>query len=203
MHAQSHSGPPWLVVGLGNPGARYRETRHNAGSRAVQGLSQALGIKLRSNKAQALAGDGRREGVRLVLACPTTFMNESGRAVAALIRQKDARPENLVIVHDEIDLPAGSLKVKFGGGAAGHHGVESVVQCLGTGDFYRVRIGVGRSSNPAQTADRFVLEPVPGKQAAGLAEVESRAGQAVLSLILRGLEPTMNQFNSVPRPSDE
>lgn len=195
--------PPWLAVGLGNPGLRYGGTRHNAGNRAVEKLAAKLGTKLKSNKALARAGDAHVAGVHLVLACPTTYMNESGRSVAALVRQKEIALENLVIVHDEIDIPAGSLRVKFGGGAAGHRGVESVVDSLGTKDFYRVRIGVGRSPNPAQPANRFVLEPVSRKDAPALIDVEKRAGEAVLSLITRGLQVTMNEFNLIIRPEDE
>lgn len=195
--------PAWLAVGLGNPGTRYAGTRHNAGSRAIEHLARTLGVRLKSTRAPALVGDAHVEGIRLILATPSTFMNESGRAVAALVRQKGIEPENLVVVHDEIDLPAGSLRIKFGGGAAGHHGVESVEQHVGTRQFYRVRIGVGRSPNPAQTASKFVLEPVSRKDAPLLIELETRAGEAIVSLITRGLQATMNEFNSVPRPADE
>jgi len=192
--AISHA--PWMAVGLGNPGTRYGGTRHNAGQRAVERLAANLGVKLKSNRARALAGDAHIDGVRLVLACPSTYMNESGRAVAALVRQKGMDPEHLIVVHDEIDLPAGSLRVKFGGGTAGHHGVDSVVDALGTKDFYRVRIGVGRSANPAQMPSKFVLEPISRSDAPVLIDVEARAADAVLSLIHDGLPATMNRFNS-------
>ena len=187
---------PWLAVGLGNPGTRYQGTRHNAGSRAMERLAKNLGVKLRSNRASALAGEAHTNGVRLILACPTTYMNESGRAVAALVRQKGIDPEQLIVVHDEIDLPAGRLRVKFGGGTAGHHGVDSVVEALGSADFYRVRIGVGRSANPLQEPSRFVLEPISRNDAPVLVDVEARAAEAVLSLVHDGLQATMNKFNT-------
>lgn len=187
---------PWLAVGLGNPGTRYGGTRHNAGSRAVERLAAKLGVKLKSNRALARAGDAHTDGVRLILACPSTYMNESGKAVAALVRQKGIDPEHLIVVHDEIDLPAGSLRIKFGGGSAGHHGVDSVVDVLGTKDFYRVRIGVGRPPNPQQEPSKFVLEPISRNDAPVLVDVESRAAEAVLSLIHDGLQATMNKFNS-------
>jgi PTH1 family peptidyl-tRNA hydrolase len=186
----------WLVVGLGNPGTRYAGTRHNAGSRALERLASRLGVKLRSSRALARTGDAHLEGQRLVLACPTTYMNESGRAVAALMRQKGIEPGRLIVVHDEIDLPAGALRVKFGGGTAGHHGVDSVVAALGTKDFYRIRIGVGRPMNPFHDPSKFVLEPISKADAPVLVDVEARAAEAVLSLIRSGLEPTMNKFNS-------
>jgi PTH1 family peptidyl-tRNA hydrolase len=192
----SHAPQVWLAVGLGNPGTRYGGTRHNAGSRAVERLAKKLGVRLKSNRAPALAGDAHIDGVRLVLACPSTYMNESGRAVAALVRQKGIDPEHLIVVHDEIDLPAGSLRIKFGGGSAGHHGVDSVVNALGTRDFYRVRIGVGRSAHPSQEPSDFVLEPISRNDAPVLVDVEARAAEAVLSLINDGLQTTMNRYNS-------
>ena len=187
----------WLVVGLGNPGTRYAGTRHNAGSRAVERLASRLGVKLRRSRTLARAGEVHVEGQRLVLACPTTYMNESGPAVAALVRQKGIEPGRLIVVHDEIDLPGGALRVKFGGGTAGHHGVDSVVAALGTKDFYRVRIGVGRPINPWLAPSKFVLEPISRADAPVLVEGEARAAEAVLSLITEGLQPTMNKYNSI------
>ncbi|MGQ0679645.1 MAG: aminoacyl-tRNA hydrolase [Actinomycetota bacterium] len=194
---------PWLAVGLGNPGVRYGGTRHNAGSRVVERLAYELGVKLKSSRALSIIGDARVDEVRLILANPTTYMNESGRAVGALIKLKEVGIEHLIVVHDEIDLPAGSLKIKFGGGAAGHRGIESIVGVLGTKDFYRVRVGVGRSLDPAASARQFVLEPVTRTDAPVLIDVEKRAGEAVISLVRRGLEPTMNDFNFVPKPVDD
>jgi PTH1 family peptidyl-tRNA hydrolase len=187
---------PWLAAGLGNPGTRYAGTRHNAGSRAVERLAIQLGVKLRSSRALARVGDVHIDGGRLILACPTTYMNESGRAVAALVRQKGIEHDRLIVVHDEIDLPAGALRIKFGGGTAGHHGVDSVAASLGTKDFYRVRIGVGRPGNPLQDPSKYVLEPISRADAPVLVDAEGRAAEAVLSLIHEGLQPTMNKYNS-------
>jgi PTH1 family peptidyl-tRNA hydrolase len=187
---------PWLVVGLGNPGTRYAGTRHNAGQRAIERLASELGSRLKSSRTHARVGEVQAEGARLILACPTTYMNESGRAVAALVRQKGIEPEQLIVVHDEIDLPAGALRIKFGGGTAGHRGVDSVVAAIGTRDFYRVRIGVGRPLNPLQEPSNFVLEPISRADAPILIDVEQRAAQAVLWLVREGLQATMNKFNS-------
>ena len=177
------SGPIWMAAGLGNPGDRYSKTRHNAGARAVGRLAGDLGVKLRPARSKALVADTVTDGVRLVLACPQSFMNESGRPIAALLRFFKVEPENLIIVHDEIDLVTAKLKVKFGGGSAGHHGVESVVKALGTKDFHRVRIGVGRPLNPRVDPADYVLEAMSKKSLEELAEAEERAAQAVLSII--------------------
>lgn len=196
----------WLVVGLGNPGTRYEYTRHNAGARAVEKLARKLGVRMRSTRSVASMGETTHDGVRLYLARPSTYMNESGRAVAVLANLKKVSPENIVVLHDEIDLPAGALKVKIGGGSAGNKGIESVARSLGTKDFYRVRIGVGRPPNPFQEAAGFVLEPMSKAAALELFALEERAGEAALSLVHSGLETTMNKFNTstgVAKNADE
>jgi PTH1 family peptidyl-tRNA hydrolase len=188
--------PAWLVVGLGNPGARYEFTRHNAGARAVERLAKKFGVRMRSTRAVAHMGEALSDGLKLYLARPTTYMNESGRAVATLAHLKGVEPERVVILHDEIDLPAGALKVKIGGGSAGNKGIESVVRSLGTRDFYRIRIGVGRPPHPFQEPADFVLEQMSKSAALELFALEERAGEAVLSLVHDGLEATMNKFNN-------
>lgn len=199
----SSAEPAWLVVGLGNPGTRYEYTRHNAGARAVERLAKRFGVRMRATRSVAHMGEARSDGARLYLARPTTFMNESGRAVAALARLKGVPPENVVILHDEIDLPSGALRVKIGGGSAGNKGIESVVRSLGTRDFYRVRIGVGRPPHPLQAPADFVLEQLSKEDAVELFELEKRAGEAVLSLVHHGLDATRNKFNSIPKAEAE
>ncbi|CAN5742840.1 aminoacyl-tRNA hydrolase [soil metagenome] len=196
----------WLLVGLGNPGTKYEYTRHNAGARAVEKLAKKMGVKLRSTRAVAWMGEVNHDGVRLYLARPSTYMNQSGQAVAVLANLKKVSAENIIVLHDEIDLPAGALKVKIGGGTAGNKGIESVVRSLGTKDFYRVRIGVGRPPNPFQQAAGFVLEPMSKEAALELFALEHRAGEAALSLAHNGLEATMNKFNTstgVSKTTDE
>lgn len=192
----SPAEPAWLVVGLGNPGTRYEYTRHNAGARAVEKLARRLEARMRSTRSVAWVGEARAHGARLFLARPQTYMNESGRAVAALAALKGLSPESIIVVHDEIDLPAGSLKVKQGGGSAGNRGIESVVRALGSRDFYRVRIGVGRPPHPLQQPADFVLEQLSKQDALELFALEVKAGEAVLSLVADGLEATRNRFNS-------
>ncbi len=189
----------WLVVGLGNPGTRYEFTRHNAGARALERLAKRLDVKLRATRSVARLGQTRSDGVRLYLGRPLTFMNESGRAVATLAHLKGVGPQNVIVLHDEIDLPVGAIKVKLGGGSAGNKGIESVARSLGSRDFYRVRIGVGRPPHPFQEPADFVLEQMSKKDVLELFELEERAGDAVLSLIHDGLEATRNKFNSSAR----
>jgi PTH1 family peptidyl-tRNA hydrolase len=186
----------WLVVGLGNPGERYARTRHNAGARAVQRLAGSLGVRMRAWKGPALVGEGRHGDKRLVVATPTTYMNDSGRAVAALRRWFKVPPERIVVLHDEIDIPAGTLRLKLGGGSAGNHGIDSVVEHLGTKDFYRVRIGVGRPASSRQEPADWVLDVMSSKVAEEQAEVEERAAESVLELVDNGLDRAMNRFNT-------
>jgi PTH1 family peptidyl-tRNA hydrolase len=184
----------WLAVGLGNPGKTYERTRHNAGARAAERLAERLGVKLRPSKAPALVGEGSIEGERVVVARPTTFMNESGRAVRALMESLKLDPSRLIVLHDDIDLQAGKLRLKRGGGDAGHHGLESIVSSLGTGDFFRVRIGVGRPEGPQDPAD-WVLEPMSQTAAKELSLAEAEAAEGALAIIREGLERAKSRFN--------
>jgi peptidyl-tRNA hydrolase, PTH1 family len=186
----------WLVVGLGNPGTKYEYTRHNAGARAVERLAKKFGARMRSTRSVAYMGEALDRDVKLYLARPLTYMNESGRAVAALASLKGIPAERIVILHDEIDLPAGALKVKIGGGSAGNKGIESVARSLGTRDFYRVRIGVGRPPHPFQQPADFVLEQMSKEAALEMFTLEERAGEAALSLVHDGLDATRNKFNT-------
>lgn len=184
----------WLVVGLGNPGRDYSRTWHNAGARAIERLAEQLGTKLRASRVPALVADTHAGGVRLVLARPTAFMNESGPAVAQVVRWFKVGLAHLIVLHDDIDLAPATLRLKRGGGTAGHHGLDSIVSSLGSRDFYRVRIGVGRTRIP-ETPGR-VLERIPKKEAEALALAEANAAESVLSIIHEGLDRAMNRFNS-------
>ena len=186
---------PWLIVGLGNPGRDYERSRHNAGARAVASLAGRLGTHLRSSKFRALMGEARTDGVPVKLAFPTTFMNDSGQAVAPLARWYRIDPDHLIVVHDELDLAVGQLRLKKGGGTAGHHGLDSIVGSLGTKDFYRVRIGIGK---PGQTGDtvNWVLDRLPKDAAEALRHAEEEAGDAALSIIHEGLDRAMNRHNT-------
>jgi PTH1 family peptidyl-tRNA hydrolase len=185
----------WVAVGLGNPGRRYEKTRHNAGARALTILTKQLGTKLKRSKTQALVGEAMTDGERLLLARPATFMNESGPAVAQVLRWFRLRPDRMIVVYDEIDLRANTLRIKRGGGTAGHNGLDSIMRAVGTPDFYRVRIGVGRPPGRQDPAD-WVLHPMSRKEGRELAETEEMAADAVLSIIHDGIERAMNRFNT-------
>ena len=189
----------WLVAGLGNPGPKYAATRHNIGFAVVDGLAAQVGSKLaRHKRAMALAAEGRfgspGSSESVVLVEPLLFMNESGGPVKALMGFYGVDAANLVVVHDELDLPLGSLRIKFGGGDNGHNGLRSIRSSLGTGDFFRVRVGIGRPTGRQDPAD-YVLSGFGSAERADLPLVTERAEQAVESLVLNGLERTQQSFN--------
>ena len=193
-------GDAWLIVGLGNPGPEYAATRHNIGFLAVDSLAGSTGVRLaRHRRAHALVGEGRLgphgAGVKAVLVEPQSYMNESGGPVKALMQFYDIDVEHLVVVHDELDIPFESIRVKVGGGDNGHNGLKSIRRALGTGDFARVRLGIGRPPGRQDPAD-FVLKPFASAERPQVPLVAGRAADAVESLVLDGLERTQNQFNS-------
>jgi PTH1 family peptidyl-tRNA hydrolase len=184
-----------LVVGLGNPGDEYARTRHNAGADVVEILAKRHGARLRRSKDRALVDDVRVDGRKLVLAIPTTYMNESGQAVAALVRRHDVTPDRLVIVHDELDLPSAALRVKVGGGLAGHNGLRSIKQHLKTDEFLRVRIGVGKPPTKEQGADH-VLSRLGRRARDEMAVTLEDAADAVETILVEGVDAAMNRYNA-------
>jgi PTH1 family peptidyl-tRNA hydrolase len=174
----------WIVVGLGNPGPDYEWTRHNVGYLVTDELASRMGGKWKQS----------RSG-RAVLGRPHGYMNDSGGPVSSLLRFYKADPDRLIVVHDEIDLPYGDIRVKFGGGDNGHNGLKSVRKSLGTGDYYRVRLGVGRPPGRQEPAS-WVLKPFPTAERRELDLHVGRAADAVESLITDGLERTQNAYNS-------
>ncbi|MFZ9017881.1 MAG: aminoacyl-tRNA hydrolase [Ilumatobacteraceae bacterium] len=190
----------WLVVGLGNPGKEYARTRHNVGEECVQLLAERHQAPLKAGRDNALVGEARfgsgPDADRVVLAFPLTFMNESGRAVSALVRRYGIDdPEKIIVVHDELDLEPGVLRLKAGGGLAGHNGLRSITQHLSTQDYLRVRIGVGKPPNKDRGASH-VLTRVPQRQRELLDVAVADAADAVESIIADGIEPTMQRFHS-------
>jgi PTH1 family peptidyl-tRNA hydrolase len=185
----------WLVAGLGNPGDRYAAARHNAGAMVVDVLCSRLGVRLRKVRFVAvMAAEARFEEASLLLARATTFMNVSGPPLASLAKKRRVPVDRVLACHDEIDLAFGTLRVKRGGSTAGHHGLDSLAQALGSQDFYRVRMGVGRPPRRDQNID-FVLEPFAKRERDDAALLVEAAADAVLSLVTEGLEPTQERFN--------
>ena len=186
---------PWLVAGLGNPGAEYASTRHNAGAMVLQLLCDRFGARLRKVRfVSAEAADVRHQGTPLVLARATTFMNVSGPPLASVARKRGVRVGQVIAVHDEIDLPFGALRIKKGGSTAGHHGLDSMVEAFRSADFYRVRIGIGRPLRRSQNVD-FVLKAFAKNERREIEVVLEEAVDAVLSLVTDGLGQTQSRFN--------
>lgn len=191
----------WLVVGLGNPGPTYAAHRHNVGYLVVDELASRLGATfsaprgMRAEIAEGRLGPLGPDSVRVSLAKSRTFMNDTGAAVAKLLAYYKISPDHLVAVHDELDIDPGQLRVKFGGGDNGHNGLKSIRRSIGTGDYFRVRVGVGRPPGRQDPAD-FLLSNFPAASRTELAIEVSRAADAVESLVGVGLEKTQSAFNS-------
>jgi PTH1 family peptidyl-tRNA hydrolase len=187
-----------LVVGLANPGGEYEGTRHNVGGEVVQLLAARHGATLRKGKERALADEITVDGQRLALAIPLTYMNLSGEAVAPLVRRHGIEdPHRLVIVHDELDLPVGKLKLKIGGGLAGNNGLKSVKAHLHTDDFVRIRIGIGKPPGRAQGVDHVLKKPGKADRAE-LDVIVQEAADAAEMILADGAERAMNRFNTRP-----
>jgi PTH1 family peptidyl-tRNA hydrolase len=185
----------WLIAGLGNPGDEYARTRHNAGRLTVDDLAERHGARLRKVRFQAAEADDVRIGGETVwLVASTRFMNESGPVYASLAKKHGVAADHVIAVHDEIEIPPEELMVKFGGGSAGHNGIKSLAQALGTRDFFRVRIGVGRPPGRQDPAD-YVLQRVSASAWDGFAVDIARAADAVECLVTEGLEPAQQRFN--------
>lgn len=190
----------WLVAGLGNPGDRYANTRHNVGRMVVDELARVSGERFRKVRFLPVETAEIREGDdRVVLAVSTRFMNESGPSYASLAKKRDVGTDHVIAVYDELDIPAGELRVKLGGGAS-HNGVRSLQQALGSRDFLHVRLGIGRPPGRQDPAD-FVLQPVGKKLEADVAIWVDHAADAVRSLIADGLTRTQDRFNRQTPPS--
>lgn len=185
----------WLVVGLGNPGPAYSRNRHNVGHFVVDVLATRIGATFKSHRARADVVAGRLSGVRVVLAKPRSYMNESGGPVVALRNFFKLDNERIVVVHDELDLPYGALRLKFDGGDNGHNGLKSVTRSLGTAGYYRVRFGVGRPPGRMDPAV-FVLEDFSSTERKDLDVNVERAADAVEALLTEGLERAQNAYNS-------
>jgi PTH1 family peptidyl-tRNA hydrolase len=192
--ATEASGAPWLVIGLGNPGPEYANTRHNLGARAVTLLAERFGERLKKSRNRAQVAEVRDGTERVVLARPDGYMNESGGPASLLARYYKVPVDRIVIVYDDIDLAAGKLQVRRGGGTAGHNGIKDVVKALGSPDFYRVRLGVGRPPGRQDPAD-YVLEPIPKRLAEDFNVLVERGADAVMDVIRLPLAEAQNRHN--------
>ncbi len=186
--------PELIVVGLGNPGARYRNTRHNVGWWCVEELARRSGIGFGRGNRHTDLGEGYLRGIQITLARPLTFMNKSGDAVSYLLRRYNATPRQLVVLADDMALLPGRLRVRPQGGAGGHNGLKSIISVTGTNEFTRVRIGIGRPFDRGDEIDH-VLTTFPPDELEQVKEAIARAADAVEIIATEGVDHSMNVFN--------
>jgi peptidyl-tRNA hydrolase, PTH1 family len=184
----------YLIVGLGNPGRQYRDNRHNIGFMVIDELASGFGVSFSRVQFRALITDVRLEGHRLLLAKPQTYMNESGVAVGAMLKFFKVPLENLLVAHDDVDLPLGTLRIRPGGGSAGQKGVNSIIERIGTQEFPRLRVGVGRPPGRMLAAS-YVLQDFSKQEVPVLKEILEHAASAALTFVTDGLEKAMNRYN--------
>jgi PTH1 family peptidyl-tRNA hydrolase len=185
-----------LVVGLGNPGDEYAATRHNVGAEVVELLAQRHGATLKKGKERARVAEVQVGGRRIALAIPLTYMNDSGESVRLLVRRYGVEPEALLVVHDELDLPVATVRLKEGGGLAGHNGLRSIKAHLQTDAFLRIRIGVGRPPGGKERGADHVLARFGKRERAEVDVSIAEAADAVEEIATAGIQAAMNAFNA-------
>ena len=192
----------WLIVGLGNPGEKYARNRHNIGFMCLDYFARAHKLSFGRNRAGAKAAEGKIEGKDIVLAKPQTFVNLSGQAVGKLLQKHGVKPERLIVVHDDMDLPTGKMRIRQGG-TSGHNGIKSIVEHTGTEDFIRVRVGVGRpeSEENGRAVRHEVVSHVLGdfsaEEQAVIEKVIPAVSEALLILLAEGVTAAMNRYNGL------
>jgi peptidyl-tRNA hydrolase, PTH1 family len=184
----------WLIVGLGNPGAEYARNRHNAGFLVADLLAERAGARFKRDRSRAQLATGRLAGASVILAKPMTYMNVSGRPVVALRAFYKLPDDRIVAIHDELDIPFGAIRLKLGGGDNGHNGLRSISGALGSRDYYRIRIGIGRPPGRMDPAD-FVLRDFATAERVEVPEIVTRAADAAEVLIEHGLAAAQNEFH--------
>jgi peptidyl-tRNA hydrolase, PTH1 family len=189
-----------LIVGLGNPGYLYARHRHNIGFMCVGHLAKLHRISFDRKQASARTGMGAIARNNVVLARPQTYMNASGESVAALMKKLNVKPEDLIVIHDDLDLPVGKIRLRFGGGSGGHKGIESIIQRLGTREFNRVRVGIGRPEADSDAAKEeavisYVLSDFTPEEKEIIDKAIPQACEAVAALLAEGITNAMNKYN--------
>jgi len=187
-----------LIVGLGNPGPGYANNRHNIGFICLNRFARTHGIKFDKNQGKARTGSGEVGGAQVVLARPQTYMNLSGESVSRLVKKFDVDPGDLIVIHDDLDLPLGKIRIRQDGGSGGHKGVKSIVASLGCTDFLRLRVGIGRPSFPEPSENdiiHFVLNAFTPEEKHIITPVIPQASEALFCLLTEGLTTAMNKYN--------
>ena len=182
----------WLIAGLGNPGSRYEKTRHNAGFLVLEELIERLQLEFKE-KEDFKISKGSLGDEKIILLEPLTFMNRSGVAVRKIMQKSNISPERLIVIHDDLDLECGSLKIRKKGSSGGHKGIESIIQNIGTQEFIRVKIGIGR--DPFVPTEKYVLSRFRKDEMPAIKEAIVKAAESVQSIIIDGVERAMNRFN--------
>jgi PTH1 family peptidyl-tRNA hydrolase len=187
-----------LIVGLGNPGRVYAQNRHNIGFMCLNYFARTQGIKFDQKRGLARIGTGEVAGNKVVLVKPQTYVNLSGQSVSLLVRRFNVNPNDLLVIHDDLDLPLGKIRISHSSGSAGHKGIDSIIKELGSQDFTRIRAGIGRP-NKAETSEAdiiaYVLSDFTPEQKQAIAQVIPRVSEAILYLLTEGLTPAMNRYN--------
>lgn len=200
MEQEQEHTPTRLIVGLGNPGARYRDTRHNVGFGCVDRLAERWGIAINDRRRTTALGQGYRDGKPVVLAKPRTFMNLSGESVAYLLARFGGRPADLIVVYDEMALPLGRIRLRARGSDAGHNGIRDIIRTVRTVDFPRLRIGIG---GPGMSGSvDHVLGRFSDDEAPAVTDAIQRSAEAVECLLSEGINIAMNRYNTDPRQED-
>jgi len=184
----------FMIVGLGNPGKEYQKNRHNIGFMAIDEIAKSFGFENRKVKSKAIILEGKQIKRKIILVKPQTYMNLSGNSVAPLIRFYKVPPNNLIVIHDDLDLPALSIRLRPNGGAGGQKGVASIIQNLGTQDFNRVRVGIGRPPGRMEAAN-YVLKNFSKQEESELPFLLNTIKEAVIAIMDSGIEVAMNQYN--------
>jgi len=190
-----------LIVGLGNPGFLYARNRHNVGFMCVSYLARTQRITFDRKQGHARTGIGNIAGHKVVLARPQTFMNASGESVSALMKKLNVMPADLIVIHDDLDLPAGKVRPRLGGSSGGHKGIESIIARTGTREFYRVRVGIGRPESQAEADDKesavidYVLKDFTREEKRIIDTVMPQVSEAIAFLLAEGLPAAMNKYN--------
>jgi len=185
----------YLIIGLGNPGSRYQYTRHNIGFMVLEKIAARWEVDLKQKSFDALWNRGKIAGINVLLAMPQTYMNLSGNAVRKLLAYFKVDINNLIVIHDDLDLPFGSIRLKTGGGDAGHKGLKSITTCLGSADFMRIRMGIGKPSDKFSVED-YVLERFGQEESALLQEVIQIAAKAAADIIESGMQQAMAKYHT-------
>lgn len=189
-----------LIVGLGNPGRSYASNRHNIGFTCLRYFARQVGVRLDKKEGLARTGSGEVGGSKMVLARPQTFMNLSGRSVSRLVKKSSINPDDLIVIHDDIDLPLGRIRIRQDGSSGGHKGVSSIINELGSQDFIRIRVGIGRPmSGIPETSEadiiNYVLSNFTAEEKKTMAQVIPEVSEAILCLLTEGLTAAMNKYN--------